>query len=63
VKVDDDVVQDDGKPDPRFTVTAEELKKKGIEDYQLHYALQTIGRLGGSQLASAPAPAKKAGSR
>ena len=63
VKVDDDVVQDDGKPDPRFTITAEELKKKGIEDYQLHYALQTIGRLGGSQLASAPGPAKKAGSR
>jgi carboxyl-terminal processing protease len=54
-KVDDDVIQDDGKPDPRFTATAEELKKKGIEDYQLHYALQTIGRLGSTRMAAAPA--------
>ncbi|MDT9598173.1 S41 family peptidase [Sphingosinicella rhizophila] len=46
LKVEDDVIQDDGKPDPRFAATAEELKKKGIEDFQLHYALQTISRLG-----------------
>jgi carboxyl-terminal processing protease len=52
VKVDDEVVQDDGKPDPRFTATAEELKKKGIEDFQLHYALQAIGRLGKTQQAA-----------
>ena len=59
IKVDDDVVQDDGKPDPRFTATAEELKKKGVTDFQLHYALQTIGRLGKvQQAAAAPAPAK-----
>jgi carboxyl-terminal processing protease len=45
-KVDDDVVQEDGKPDPRFLATAEELKRKGVEDFQLHYALQTIARLG-----------------
>jgi carboxyl-terminal processing protease len=52
IKVDDEVVQDDGKPDPRFTATAEELKKKGIEDFQLHYALQAIGRLGKTQQAA-----------
>jgi carboxyl-terminal processing protease len=46
LKVEDSVVQDDGKPDPRFTATPEELKKQGIEDFQLHYALQTITRLG-----------------
>jgi carboxyl-terminal processing protease len=56
LKVEDDVVQDDGKPDPRFAATAEELKKKGIEDFQLHYALQTISRLGKVQQASAGAP-------
>ncbi|TFI59174.1 S41 family peptidase [Sphingomonas parva] len=64
-KVEDSVVQDDGKPDPRFTATAEELKKKGIEDYQLHYAVQTIARLGRTATAAA-APAaggSKAGTR
>jgi carboxyl-terminal processing protease len=51
IKVDDDVVQDDGKPDPRFTANHEDLKKKGITDFQLHYALQTISRLGKVQQA------------
>lgn len=46
LKVEDEIIQDDGKPDPRFTATPEELKKKGIEDFQLHYALQAISRLG-----------------
>jgi carboxyl-terminal processing protease len=67
LKVEDDVIQDDGTPDPRFRATAEELKKKNITDFQLHYALQTISRLGKTQQAAAPAApaegAKKAGSR
>lgn len=58
IKVDDEVVQDDGKPDPRFTATADELKNKGITDFQLHYALQTIARLGKVQQAARPAAAK-----
>ena len=58
VKLEDEAVQDDGKPDPRFTATADELKKKGIEDYQLHYALQTISRLGKVQQAAAPGSPK-----
>jgi carboxyl-terminal processing protease len=62
VKVEDDVIQDDGKPDPRFTAKAEDLKKQGIEDFQLHYALQAIERLGSPQLASAGA-GKPKGSR
>jgi carboxyl-terminal processing protease len=53
LKVEDEVIQDDGKPDPRFTATAEELEKKGIEDYQLHYAVQAIARLGNTQMAAA----------
>jgi carboxyl-terminal processing protease len=65
IKVEDDVVQDDGKPDPRFVATPEELKKKGIEDFQLHYALQTIARLGNSAVAAkaVPAPQAKTGTR
>jgi carboxyl-terminal processing protease len=58
-KVEDSIIQDDSKPDPRFTATAEELKKKGITDFQLHYALQTIGRLGKAQTAAAPAGTPK----
>ena len=37
--------QDDVSKDPRFAKTAEELKKKGIEDFQLQYALNTLKRL------------------
>jgi len=51
----DDLIQDDGRPDPRFAATAEELEQRGISDYQLHYALQTIARLGRVQTAAAPA--------
>jgi carboxyl-terminal processing protease len=38
----DDDLENDSKPDPRFTETAEQLKKQGIDDFQLHYALQTL---------------------
>jgi carboxyl-terminal processing protease len=44
-KVDTGLLEKDEKDDPRFTATMEELKAKGIEDFQLHYALQTIGRI------------------
>lgn len=54
--IEDDLVQDDGKPDPRFSATAEQLKERGVEDYQLHYALQTLSRLGRTQSAAAGAP-------
>lgn len=60
LKVDDEVIQDDGKPDPRFTATADDLKKQGIEDFQLHYALQAIARLDNTRMAAAP---KKSGTR
>jgi carboxyl-terminal processing protease len=46
-KVDDATLEDDARTDPRFAQTAEQLKKQGIEDFQLHYALQTIARSGG----------------
>ncbi|HYG47984.1 MAG TPA: S41 family peptidase [Allosphingosinicella sp.] len=60
VTVDNDVIEDDGKPDPRFAATPEQLKAKGIEDFQLNYALQTISRLGRN---AAVAPAAGGGAR
>jgi carboxyl-terminal processing protease len=60
VTVDNDVIQEDGKPDPRFAATPEQLKAKGIDDFQLNYALQTISRLGRN---AAVAPAAGGGAR
>ena len=44
--VDDKLVEADAKADPRFTETAETLKKAGVTDYQLNYAVKLLGRLG-----------------
>jgi carboxyl-terminal processing protease len=54
-KLDESVVEDDGKPDPRFADTVDTLKKKGVTDYQLDYALKTLARLG----PAAPATAQR----
>jgi carboxyl-terminal processing protease len=56
--VDDKVLEDDGKDDPRFSQTAEQLKAKGVTDFQLQYALDTIGRLGPTPRGVAAKPAK-----
>lgn len=57
VKADNKILEEDAKTDPRFGQTAEQLKKQGIEDFQLHYALKTIARLGGpAQVAAATRP-------
>jgi len=44
-KVDNSVLEDDPKGDPRFSATAEQLKARGVTDFQLDYALKTISRL------------------
>jgi carboxyl-terminal processing protease len=49
--VSNDVVEDDGKTDPRFAATPDELKKKGIEDFQLVYAVQAVARVGRTAVA------------
>ena len=46
-KVDDKLLESDPTPDPRFTATPDELKKKGIDDFQLYYALNTVRRAAG----------------
>ena len=43
----------DRQADPRFKMTAEELQAKGIKDFQLYYAIQTLRRT------APPAMAKK----
>jgi carboxyl-terminal processing protease len=58
-QVEDKVLERDDTPDPRFTMTATELEKRGIKDFQLHYALQTLKRL---SPAATPARAAAAGS-
>jgi carboxyl-terminal processing protease len=61
-KVDNSVLEEDTKTDPRFAASPDELKKKGIEDFQLHYALQTIARTAEpARVAAAGAP--KGGAR
>ena len=60
-KADDKLLeQDDTAQDPRFSATAEELEKKGIKDFQLYYALNTLKRLGpgGTAVASTGAQPK-----
>jgi carboxyl-terminal processing protease len=52
-KVDNSVLEADDKPDPRFSATPDELKTKGIDDFQLYYAVQTVSRLGKTQMAAA----------
>jgi len=44
ISLDDKQLETDKQDDPRFKMTAEELKKQGIEDFQLHYAVETLRR-------------------
>lgn len=53
VAMDDKKLETDRQQDPRFKLTAEELKAQGITDFQLHYAIQTLRRT------AAPAIARK----
>ena len=60
VKADNKILEEDNKDDPRFVATPEALKKQGVEDFQLYYALKTIARLGGAaQVAAATKPPVK----
>ena len=45
-QVKDALLESDDRPDPRFAAKAEDLKKQGIKDFQLYYAVNTIKRLG-----------------
>jgi len=56
VDLDEKEVEQDKLDDPRFTASVEDLKAKGIEDFQLHYAMETLRR---TTLASARLAATK----
>jgi carboxyl-terminal processing protease len=43
--VDDKLLESDNSPDPRFAATAADLQKRGIKDFQLYYAMNTLRRL------------------
>ena len=56
--VEDKELESDLNEDPRFAMTTEELKAKGIEDFQLYYAMETLERLGSKTMKLAEKPAK-----
>jgi carboxyl-terminal processing protease len=58
-KVEDKLLEADDSPDPRFTASTAELEKRGIKDFQLYYALNTIKRLAAPAYIASAAPAKK----
>ncbi|MEL7445770.1 MAG: S41 family peptidase [Pseudomonadota bacterium] len=47
----DEELESDTIDDPRFKLTAEELEEQGVEDFQLHYALETLRRTTPSSVA------------
>lgn len=47
----DEEMELDKVDDPRFKLTSEQLKEQGIEDFQLHYALETLRRTTKSSVA------------
>jgi carboxyl-terminal processing protease len=59
MQADDKELEQDIGDDPRFAMTAEQLKAKGIEDFQLHYAMETLQRLGSKTMRLAEKPALK----
>ncbi|MGE5563190.1 MAG: S41 family peptidase [Bacillota bacterium] len=61
-QVKDKLLESDDTPDPRFTAKADDLKKQGVKDFQLYYALNTLKRLAGTApaaVASGGGSAKK----
>jgi len=47
----DEELEADKIEDPRFQLTAQQLEEQGIEDFQLHYALETLRRTTKSSVA------------
>src|SRR5204863_7680352 len=58
-KVEDKLLEADNTPDPRFLMTAAELEKKGVKDFQLDYAIKTLKRLANPASIAMAAPTKK----
>ena len=56
----DATIEQDATPDPRFNLTAEQVRAQGIEDFQMHYALETMGRLAANPRLAADLTARRA---
>ena len=52
LELEDEALETDKADDPRFKLTAAELEAQGVEDFQLHYALQTLRRTSPNAVAS-----------
>ncbi|HTM95962.1 MAG TPA: S41 family peptidase [Croceibacterium sp.] len=52
VDLDDEALEGDRQDDPRFSMTADEAKAKGIEDFQLDYALKTLRHTSGATMSA-----------
>ncbi|HWK41963.1 MAG TPA: S41 family peptidase, partial [Croceibacterium sp.] len=51
IGLEDKALEADRLDDPRFQLTAEQLKEQGVEDFQLDYALRTLRRAGSTVIA------------
>src|SRR4051795_10316763 len=58
-KVEDKLLEADYTPDPRFSLTAAQLQKQGVKDFQLDYALKTLKRLASPASIASATPPKK----
>jgi carboxyl-terminal processing protease len=56
--VEDKELESDLAEDPQFAMTPEQLAAKGIKDFQLHYAMETLERLGSKTMRMADKVAK-----
>ena len=54
IGIKDEEMEADSIADPRFQLTAAELKEQGVEDFQLHYAMETLRRTTRSTVALRP---------
>ena len=54
IKTDDKYIEADMKADPRFAETAEALKKRGVTDFQLYYAINLLERFNPNYVPPAP---------
>ena len=58
-KVEDAILEKDDTTDPRFAMTAAQLEKQGVKDFQLDYAMKTLKRLAPRQNVIASAAGAK----
>ena len=56
LKDDNKDLEKDNADDPRFAMTADQLKAKNIDDFQLYYAMETLQRLGSRTMKLAAKP-------